>query len=87
MFDAGFEGGAIGRVIVGDAIDVPRECARLSEELTRLEKQLGALEMKLANSGFTSKAPPDVVARERVKQTEWTEKTSALRAKLRALGC
>jgi len=80
-------GGASLFVALGDAIDVPRECARLTEELTRLDKQLGALEMKLANSGFTSKAPPEVVARERVKQAEWTGKTGALRAKLRALGC
>jgi len=74
-------------VALGDAIDVTRECARLGEEQARLAKQLEALRAKLANQGFTSKAPADVVEREREKAREWSDKVAALAAKLKALGC
>lgn len=80
-------GGASLFVALGDAIDVSKECARLSEELARLEQQLQGLTAKLANENFVSRAPPQVVANERLKQVEWTEKTKGLRAKVKALGC
>lgn len=38
------------------------ELARLTKEFDKLEKQIGSLEKKLSNAGFTSKAPEHVVA-------------------------
>jgi len=74
-------------VALGDAIDVTKECVRLGEERERLAKQLGALRSKLDNAGFLSKAPADVVTREREKAGEWDKKLGALDAKVKALGC
>jgi valyl-tRNA synthetase len=80
-------GGAAVFVSLGDAIDVPKECLRLSDERSRLERQLAALAGKLGNEGFIAKAPAEVIAGERAKQVVWTEKVTALSAKLKALGC
>jgi len=79
--------GSAAAVALGDVIDVARECARVQSELDRLDGQLAALAAKLANPGFTGRAPADVVAREREKERQWTEKRGALAAKLAALGC
>jgi valyl-tRNA synthetase len=74
-------------VPLGDAIDVARECARLREELTRLDGQLAGLVKTLSNERFLAKAPADVVARERAKETSWREQRATLASKLRVLGC
>jgi valyl-tRNA synthetase len=74
-------------VALGGVIDVEKECARLGAELARLERQIAQLGAKLANPGFTGRAPADVVERERTKEREWSDKRSALAAKLAALGC
>jgi valyl-tRNA synthetase len=74
-------------VDLGGSIDVALECRRLSDELTRLEKQLGSLSAKLANESFVSRAPPDVVAREREKEHAWRAQRDALASKIATLGC
>ena len=74
-------------VALGDVIDVAKECARVRGELDRLDRQLAALAAKLANEGFTGRAPADVVQQEREKERQWTEKRGALAAKLAALSC
>ncbi|MGD8277951.1 MAG: class I tRNA ligase family protein, partial [Gemmatimonadota bacterium] len=74
-------------VPLGDAIDVERECARLQEELTRIDAQLQSVIGKLANEQFVSRAPADVVEREREKEQSWREQRETLAAKLHALGC
>ncbi len=74
-------------VPLGDAIDVAKECARLSGEMERLDKQIGAVSAKLANDKFVQRAPEDVVAREREKERAWSEKRDTLAAKLASLGC
>src|ERR1700757_319672 len=61
-------------VALGGAIDIEKECARLGDEASRLERQLAALDAKLANEKFLAKAPPDIVAAEREKRTSWSEK-------------
>jgi valyl-tRNA synthetase len=66
-------------------VDVDKECARLSGELSSLEKQLSGLEGRLSNEKFTSKAPPDVVAAERAKLAEWTSRRGQLRDKVKQL--
>jgi valyl-tRNA synthetase len=74
-------------VPLGDAIDVDRECARLGEELTRIDGLLASVRGKLANENFVTRAPADVVEREREKERSWREQQETLAAKLRALGC
>jgi valyl-tRNA synthetase len=74
-------------VALGNAIDVEKECARLSKERDRLEQLVTGLTKKLANERFTSQAPAEVVARERAKGESWQEQRDALSAKLRSLGC
>jgi len=74
-------------VPLGDAIDVAQECTRLSAELGRLDGQLRGVAAKLANENFISRAPADVVERERDKERSWREQRKTLAAKLRALGC
>jgi valyl-tRNA synthetase len=72
---------------LGDAIDIEKECARLAAELRRLESQLAGVARKLANEQFLSRAPAEVVNRERDKERSWQEQRAALAAKLQALGC
>ncbi len=74
-------------VDLGGTIDVVQECRRLSDELTRLEKQLAGLSAKLANDQFVSRAPADVVARERDKEQAWRAQRDVLASKLSTLGC
>jgi valyl-tRNA synthetase len=66
-------------------VDVAKECARLRGELASLEKQLGALEGRLSNEGFTSRAPEHVVEAERRKREEWRTRREQLASKVRQL--
>ncbi len=74
-------------VPLGDAIDIEKECTRLTEELAGLDRRLAAQEQKLANEQFTSRAPAEVVAREREKERTWRDQRATLSEKLRVLGC
>ncbi|HEY5219060.1 MAG TPA: class I tRNA ligase family protein, partial [Gemmatimonadaceae bacterium] len=66
-------------------IDVAKECARLKADLSGLEKQIVALDGRLANEKFTAKAPPAVVQAERDKVRDWTARRDQLREKVEAL--
>jgi valyl-tRNA synthetase len=66
-------------------VDVARELKRIGDELAQLEKQLKALEARLANPGFVAKAPPAVVDAERAKAAEWRARCEQMAAKVRAL--
>ncbi|UCF40279.1 MAG: valine--tRNA ligase [Gemmatimonadota bacterium] len=74
-------------VPLGDAIDVRQECQRLAAERDRVDRQLAGVEAKLANERFISRAPAEVVERERDKERSWREQRETLADKLRALGC
>ena len=74
-------------VALGDAIDLARECSRLGAEAARLRDLAAGQERKLANEQFVSRAPADVVARERDKLASWTEQADALDGKRTVLGC
>jgi valyl-tRNA synthetase len=78
-------GGASLVVPLAGLVDVDKECARLRGELASLEKQLHALEGRLANEKFVSKAPADVVAGERKKLSEWSVRRDQLRDKVQTL--
>jgi valyl-tRNA synthetase len=74
-------------VPLGDAIDVTRECQRLSGEVRRLTQLVESQDRKLGNEQFVSRAPPDVVQREREKAATWREQREVLGRKLDLLGC
>lgn len=74
-------------VALGDVINLEKECGRLKKELERLEQQLEGVRRKLANEQFVSRAPQEVVEREREKERSFQERREVLAAKLRALGC
>ena len=63
-------------------IDVEKETARLTKERDNLEKEIVRLSGKLANAGFTSKAPAAVVAAEREKLAGYEEKIGLIRSRL-----
>ena len=60
-------------------IDKDAEIARLQKELDKLDKEIGRLDGKLSNPGFVSKAPADVVEKERAKLSEMQSAASRLR--------
>ncbi|MBI2796301.1 MAG: valine--tRNA ligase [Gemmatimonadetes bacterium] len=62
-----------------------RECRKARAESEALAKQLASLTARLGNESFTSRAKPEVVAAERQKEREWTEKLAQLRAKVGTL--
>ena len=74
-------------VPLGDAIDVGRECSRLGSEVERLSRLVQSQEKKLGNEQFVSRAPRDVVERERQKLTAWKEQSDVLLKKRELLGC
>ena len=51
-------------------IDKEAESTRINKELAKLQKEFMALSTKLANPGFTDKAPAAVVAKERERHAE-----------------
>jgi valyl-tRNA synthetase len=74
-------------VPLGEAIDVNRECSRLGGEVDRLLRLVQSQEQKLGNTQFVSRAPSDVVERERQKLTTWKEQCEVLVRKRELLGC
>jgi valyl-tRNA synthetase len=66
-------------------IDVAREVERLTKELTQLETEIGKTEDRLVSPEFTSKAPPQVVAKEKVKVVNFKEKAAKIRERLTQL--
>jgi len=74
-------------VALEGSIDVQQECKRLAAESERLEKLISGLTARLSNETFVSRAPAEVVAREREKERTWREQRDVLAGKLRALGC
>ena len=79
-------GGAELVVPLAGMVDVVKERQRLVGEVEALAKQLVALDGRLANEKFTSKAPPELVAAEQAKAAEWRLRLQQLTAKLSALG-
>ncbi len=74
-------------VPLGDAIDIGRECGRLGSEVDRLGRLVESQEKKLGNQQFVSRAPTEVVERERQKLTAWKEQSDVLVKKRELLGC
>jgi valyl-tRNA synthetase len=72
-------------VPLGDVIDVDIEKARLNKEITKIEHLLKRSTAKVENPEFISKAPPDVVAKEKEKIEQLTESMAKLKQNLSVL--
>ncbi|MGD2045093.1 MAG: valine--tRNA ligase [Gemmatimonadota bacterium] len=66
-------------------IDIEQERARLTDEITKLDKLLEGTRKKLENENFVSRAPEDVVQKERDRTIQLEEQGSKLREKLAGL--
>jgi valyl-tRNA synthetase len=66
-------------------VDLDKECRKARGELEKLAQQLTALEGRLANPGFTDRAPAVVVEAERQKQRDWTTRKAQLAEKVASL--
>ena len=62
-----------------------REVARLKKNLEKLEGALQGVSKKLANEGFTSKAPAEVVERERLRVKQLAGEVATLKERLEKL--
>ena len=63
------------------AVDLAGELARLDKEMAKLEKDLVGVQSKLHNESFVSRAPAQVVERERAR----AEQLLDAKAKMQAL--
>jgi valyl-tRNA synthetase len=73
-------------VLVREAIDAPREIARLGKDKEKTLSEMQRTEGKLANSAFLDRAPPEVVDREREKLADLARRVSKIEEYVRALG-
>ena len=73
------------RVPLAGVIDIEKECRKARAELEKLDAQLAALAGRLANPGFTDRAPANVVEAERARQGEWTLRRAQLSEKVTSL--
>ena len=67
-------------------VDLAAERRRLAEEIERLEADIARSEELLANEAFLTKAPAQVVEKEREKLAAYRERREKLLERLRALG-
>jgi valyl-tRNA synthetase len=70
---------------LADMVDLEAERERVRKDLTGLEKRIESSRAKLSNSGFTQKAPPDIVERERAKLVDLELQLDRLHERLNTL--
>jgi len=73
-------------VEVAGLVDVDKEIIRIDSELASIAKELARSEGKLSNESFVSRAPADVVDKERRIVAELTDKQAKLNERKAALG-
>ncbi|HZA20188.1 MAG TPA: valine--tRNA ligase [Actinomycetota bacterium] len=73
-------------VDLGEVVDLDVERARLAKRIEETNTEAQRAEKKLANQDFVTKAPEDVVEKERTKLAEARDALEKLEAQLRALG-
>jgi len=71
---------------LSEVIDFEKERARLTAEMKKNDGEIERIEKKLANEGFVSKAPAQVIEGERAKLAKYLETREALTAALAKLG-
>ena len=79
------EGGVETYLPLGDVIDLDAERMRISLEMENLTQRIADSEIRLRNSDFLSKAPEQVVQREKEKRDGLREQWSTLRTRLQQL--
>lgn len=57
------------RIPLGELVDIGKEIARLQKEANNLENEIMRAKAKLSNEGFLTKAPPELVEKEKEKIT------------------
>jgi valyl-tRNA synthetase len=67
-------------------VDTAAEMARLTKEMETLEREINRLSGRLADSQFTSKAPPVVIEKEKGRLKEYQDKVTRMQAELDQLG-
>jgi valyl-tRNA synthetase len=72
-------GAATVTLAIGDAVDLAAERSRLETELQETEKYVKGLSGRLSNEQFTSKAPVEVVEKERERLTEGQTRAERIR--------
>ena len=73
------------RIPLGELVDIAKEVARLEKEQKNVENEIARTKGKLANEGFLSKAPKQLVEAEREKLKMNESKLEALSARIAEL--
>ncbi|MEC8087642.1 MAG: valine--tRNA ligase [Pseudomonadota bacterium] len=76
---------ATAALAIGDAIDISKEKERLQKEISKVELEIEKLQQKLDNENFIKKAPPEVVAEQRQRTSEYQESYGRLGEALKRL--
>ncbi len=66
-------------------VDLNKERERLQKELAQLEKEMVKLKARLASEAFVGKAPPQVVAKEKDKLSNFNDKVLKIQERLQQL--
>lgn len=74
-------------IALGDLVDLRKECERLGAEFARLSQLIQSQESKLGNQNFVSRAPAEVVAKEREKLANMQQQVASIAEKRQQLGC
>ena len=72
-------------VYIRDAIDVEKEIAKIRKNIDKAEKNRIGTEKKLANENFVSRAPEEVITKEKAKLDEFTHAIEKMKAHLSEL--
>ncbi|MBF0215482.1 MAG: valine--tRNA ligase [Candidatus Omnitrophica bacterium] len=72
-------------VLLGDAIDLEKEGKRISDRIEELQNYLITLEKKLDNKDFVSRAPAEIVEKEKSKKEKFTREVRTLKENLEAI--
>ena len=67
---------------LNELVDMQAELDRLTKEQTRLQTEVQRADKKLANKGFTDKAPAAVVAEVEKKRAAYQEQLTTLTSRL-----
>ncbi len=70
---------------LSELIDFDKELERLSKDKSRFESEIKRAEGKLANPGFTAKAPPELIKEEQTKIDKYKEMLEAVEQRIAQL--
>lgn len=70
---------------MADMVDLDKERARLTEELSKIEGEISRLQIKLSNESFTAKAPKSIVESEISKLAKYENTKSGIQEALKNL--